>query len=87
MSLLLFRTSSAKESAIYHHLTNTQFIAGGFALILIIIFALAAFLDYGWNKAASLREFSAEDKPNSFLHSQGPATKMGRAVSTHHLQT
>jgi hypothetical protein len=41
----------AMESAMYFHLTNTQIIIGGFALVLTIIFALAAFLDKRWRTA------------------------------------
>lgn len=53
------------------HLTNIQVIIVGFALILIIVFALAAFLDIRWRKAAPLRDFGSNHKPNSFLQSFG----------------
>jgi hypothetical protein len=69
MSSLLLRASGVKENAIFYHLTNTQCIVGSFALILIIIFATAALLDYRWSKAASPRDLSTNHKPNSFLQS------------------
>jgi hypothetical protein len=69
MSLMLLRTFGAKEDAIYHHFTDTQFIFAGFALILIIIFAFAALLDYRWSKPASVSDLHTGHKPHSFLHS------------------
>lgn len=59
------------EKEMFVHLTNIQVIIVGFALILIIIFALAAFLVIRWRKAAPLRDFGPNLKPNSFLQSLG----------------
>jgi len=53
----------AMENAMYVHFTNTQLIIG-FGLFLIIIFALAAFLDKRWRTTALLREFGSDHKPN-----------------------
>jgi hypothetical protein len=53
----------------YFHLTDTQVILGGFALALIIIFALAAFLDKRWRTAAPLHDFAFDRKPNSLRQS------------------
>ncbi len=62
------RTLISSLPAIRHnilHLTNTEVIIGGFALVLIIIFVLAAFLDKRWGTAAAHRDFGADEKPNS----------------------
>ena len=61
----------------YFHFTNTQVIIGGFALFLIIIFALAAFLDKLWRTEAPLREFGADHKPNSLRQSSSRDDKDG----------
>jgi hypothetical protein len=65
------------ENAMYVHLTNTQVIIGGFALVLIVIFALAAFLDKRWRTAASLRDFGSDHKPNSLRQSSSRDDKDG----------
>jgi hypothetical protein len=87
MSLLPLRTFNAMENAMYVHLTNTQVIIGGFALFLIIIFALAAFLDKLWRTEAPLREFGTLTT-NPIPSGKAPAatTKMGRANSTRVMQ-
>ena len=61
----------------YVHFTNTQVIIGGFALVLIIIFALAASLDKRWRTAAPLRDFGADQKTNSLRQSSGSDDKDG----------
>jgi len=61
----------------YVHLTNTQVIIGGFALILIIIFAVGAFLDKRWRTAAPHRDFGANQKPNSLRQSSSCDDKDG----------
>lgn len=53
----------------YVHFTNTQLIIGGFALFLIIIFVLSAFLDKRWRTAAPLRASGSDFKPNSLRQS------------------
>ena len=53
----------------YFHFTNTQLINGGFALFLIIIFALSAFLDKRWGTAAPLSALGSNHKPNSLRQS------------------
>jgi hypothetical protein len=63
-------------------LTNTEVIIGGFALFLIIIFALAAFLDKRWRTAAPLCDFGSDHKPNSSGKAPAATTKTGRANST-----
>ncbi len=50
----------------YGHLTNAQVIIGGFALVLIFIFALAAFLDKYWRTTEPSRKFGSDGKPCSF---------------------
>jgi len=64
----------------YVHLTNTQVIFGGFALFLIIIFALAVFLDKRWRTAAPLRDFVADHKPNSLRQSSSRNDKDGSST-------
>jgi hypothetical protein len=49
----------------YFDLTNYENIIAAFALVLIIIFALAAFLDNRWRKAEPFRDFGSDHKPNS----------------------
>ena len=75
MSLLPLRTFNAMENAMYFHLTNTQVIFGGFALILIIIFALATFFENRCRKAAPLCDFGSDHNPNSPLQSSGRDNK------------
>ena len=53
----------------YRHLTNAQVIIGGFALILILIFALAAFLDKHWKTPTPSRKSGSDGKPCSFPQS------------------
>ena len=53
----------------YVHFTNTQVILGGFALVLILIFAFAAFLDRRWRGGAPLHGFGMDHKPNSLRQS------------------
>ena len=53
----------------YVHLTNAQVILGGFALVLIVIFALAAFLDLRWGTAAPRCDFGSSHRPNSLRQS------------------
>ncbi len=48
----------------YFHLTNTQVIIVSFALVLIIIFALAAFLDKRRRATATRRDFATDDTPD-----------------------
>ena len=48
----------------YVHLTNTQIIICGFALVLILIFVLAAILDGRWKTEAPHREFGPDSKPD-----------------------
>lgn len=50
-------------------LTNTQVVIGAFALILTMIFALAAFLDKRWIPRARLRDFGSDQKPHSLRRS------------------
>lgn len=50
----------------YFHLTNTQVIIVSFALVLIIVFALAALLDKRRRTAAARRAF-ASDHNSDFL--------------------
>lgn len=52
----------------YFHLTNIQIIIGGFALVVTIIFALAAFLDKRW-RTAGHHDLGSEQKANSFRQS------------------
>jgi len=49
----------------YFHLTNIEIILGGFALLLIIIFASAIFFDKYW-KTRAPRDFDSDHKGNSF---------------------
>lgn len=49
-------------------MTETQFLVGGFALILILTLALAAFLDNRWPKTTR-RDFIDEHEPNFPLKS------------------
>jgi hypothetical protein len=64
-------------NAMYFRLTNTQVIIGGFALALIFIFALAAFLDLRWRTPAPHRAFGSDYKPNSPWQSFGSDDKDG----------
>lgn len=50
-------------NAMYFDLTKYENISAAFALVLIIIFGLAAFLDKRWKKAKSLREFGSATNP------------------------
>ena len=68
------------ENAMYVHLTNTQIIIGGFALLLLIIFALAVFLDLRWRTAAPRRDFSSDHKPNSLRQGAGRDDKDGSST-------
>jgi hypothetical protein len=43
-----------------HYFTATQLLLGAFALVLIIIFAVAAFLDRRFAKASQDRDFRSE---------------------------
>jgi hypothetical protein len=43
-----------------HYLTATQFLLGAFALVLIFIFAVAAFLDSRCAKSSPYRDFRSE---------------------------
>ncbi|WP_348263285.1 hypothetical protein P8935_01735 [Telmatobacter sp. DSM 110680] len=61
----------------YVHFTNTQLIIGGFALFLIIIFALSAFLDKRWRTVVSLRALGADHKPYSLRQSSSCDDKDG----------
>ena len=61
----------------YFHWTDTQVILAGFALALIAIFSLAAFLDKRWRTAAPLHDFAFEGKPNSLRQSSSPDDKDG----------
>ena len=61
----------------YVHFTNTQVVLGGFALSLINIFALAAFLDKRWRTAAPLRDFGSDHKPYSLLECSSRNHKAG----------
>jgi hypothetical protein len=46
-------------------LTKYENIIALFALVLVITFASAAFLDNRWKKAAPRREFGSDDNPDS----------------------
>jgi hypothetical protein len=48
---------------VYSDLTNYENIIIALALVLVIIFALAAFLDNRWRKAERLRNFGSDLKP------------------------
>lgn len=61
----------------YVHLTNTQVIIGSFALILIITFALAAFLDKRWRTALPHRHFDSNQKLDSIRQSSSRDDKVG----------
>jgi len=61
----------------YFHLTDTQVTLGGFALALTIIFALAAFLDKRWRKAAPLHKLGSDQEPNSLRQSSSRDDKDG----------
>jgi hypothetical protein len=78
MSLSPLRTLNAMENAMYVHLTNAQVIIGGFALVLIVIFALAAFLDKRWGTAAPLHNFGSDHKPNSHRQSSSRDDRWSR---------
>jgi hypothetical protein len=65
------------ENAMYVHFTNTQVIIGGFALFLLIIFALAAFLDNRWRTATPLRDFGSGQRPNSLPRTSSRDEKNG----------
>jgi hypothetical protein len=69
MCILPLRTFNAMENAMYVHFTNTELIIGGFALFLIIIFALSSFLDKRWRIAAPPCDFGSDYKPNSLRQS------------------
>jgi hypothetical protein len=75
--LLPLRTSEVMESAMYVHFTNIQVIIGGFALFLIIIFALAAFLDRRWRISAPPRAFGSDHKTNFLQQSSSRDEKDG----------
>jgi hypothetical protein len=60
------------ENAMYFHLTNTQVIIVSFALVLIIIFALAAFFDKRRRAVATRRDFATNRKLNTLRQSSGP---------------
>ena len=47
----------------YSDLTNYGKIVVAFALVLVVIFALAAFFDHRWRKAERLRNFGSDRKP------------------------
>jgi len=55
----------------HYHLTNIQLLLGGFALVLIIIFAVAAFLDIRSRKAALLRSSRLELDANFVANDPG----------------
>ena len=59
----------------YFHLTNTQVIIVSFALVLIIIFALAAFLDKRRRATATRRDFATDDTPDILRQSPVATTK------------
>jgi hypothetical protein len=52
------------ENEMHFDLTNYDNIIATFALVLIIIFALAPFLDNRWRKAVPLRGFGVDHNPN-----------------------
>ena len=57
-------------------LTNYENITVAFALVLVVIFALAAFFDYRWRKAGWLPTFGSGHQPSISPES---TTKTGRA--------
>lgn len=61
----------------YSHFTDIQLLLAGFALVLIIIFVLATLLDNRWRKAAPLRVFGSDHKPDSLLQNSGRDDKGG----------
>jgi amino acid transporter len=63
--LLPFADIRCNGERMYFDLTNYENIIAAFALVLIIIFALAAFLDNRWRKAEPFRDFGSDHKPNS----------------------
>ena len=86
MSLLLaLRTFDSMENAMYFHLTNTQVIIVSFALVLIIIFALAAFLDKRRRTAATRRDFATDHKPDFLRQSSSRDDKDGSSDNLHAL--
>ena len=48
----------------YFDLTNYENITVAFALVLVVIFALAAFFDYRWRKAGWLPTFGSDHQPS-----------------------
>ena len=73
------------ENAMYFRLTNGKFIIGGYLLFLLIIFALAAFLDRHHKTTAPLRKFGPDGKRCSFSQSfvRDGKVKSGALYSRH----
>jgi hypothetical protein len=55
-----------------HYFTATQFLLGAFALVLIIIFAVAAFLDSRFAKSSPDRDCRSERDFSFIPQSTGP---------------
>jgi hypothetical protein len=60
----------------YYQLTDAQLLAGG-ALLVLIFFTLAEFLDFRWRKAVSLCHPSSDHEPDSPPPSFGRTDKAG----------
>jgi len=78
--LLALRTFDSMENAMYFHLTNTQVIIVSFALVLIIIFALAAFFDKRRRAVATRRDFATNHKLNTLRQSSCRDDKDGSST-------
>jgi hypothetical protein len=61
---LLLQTFDAMENGMYFDLSSYENVIAIFGLALIIIFALAAFLDSRWRKPEPHRDFGSDYKPN-----------------------
>jgi hypothetical protein len=49
-----------REEAVHYHLTDIQLLLGGFTLVLVSIFVVAACLDGRWRRASRVRSFQSQ---------------------------
>jgi len=71
MPISTIRTCDNQEKAVHLHWTEPHFILGGFALILVIIFALAAILERRWGKGSAFRSDIGSEDGNILLARSG----------------